>query len=472
MKKKALALLMTATMMVGSLAACGSTPAAPATGDAGSAEPAATEAPAEKTEEAAPADAAGGSGAGMTFTWWGNQVRNDRTNSAIELYMSENAGVTIDGQPAEWTDYWTKLSTSAAGNAMPDIVQMDYKYMMQYVNNDLLLDLTPYVESGLLNLDDCNQDIVNAGKVGDGLYAICIGINSPALLYNKTVTDAAGVEIKDNMTMDEFIEVCKTISEKTGYKTNISYNNGENFIEYYLRANDVVMFEPEGKMGGTADDYAEYLSILEQGIKEGWHLSAEVLSSINVDSVEESPLVSGSSPETMSWCGFAYTNQLVATKNAAPADADIQMTTWPSKDPKKSDYLKPGQFISVSKQALDRGTAEEAVKFVNWFTNSVDCNNVLLAERGIPLSTVVADAVAPNLTEDEQSIVKFLNEVVAKTSSQINPPTPDGYAEVANKLKELEEQVAYGQMTSAEAGQVLYDFGNEKLAEAAAAAGN
>lgn len=408
----------------------------------------------------------------MTFTWWGNQVRNDRTNAAIELYMGENEGVSIDGQPAEWGDYWTKLSTSAAGNAMADICQMDYKYLMQYVNNDLLLDLTPYVESGLLNLDDCNQDIVNAGKVGDGLYAICIGINSPALLYNKTVTDAAGVEIKDNMTMDEFIEVCKTIDEKTGYKTNISYNNGENFIEYYLRANDVVMFEPEGKMGGTADDYAEYLSILEQGIKEGWHLSAEVLSSINVDSVEESPLVSGSSPATMSWCGFAYTNQLVATRKAAPEGADIQMTTWPSKDPKKSDYLKPGQFISVSKQALDRGTAEEAVKFVNWFTNSVDCNNVLLAERGIPLSTVVADAVAPNLTPDEQSIVTFLNDVVAKNSSQINPPTPDGYAEVANKLKELEEQVAYGQLTSQEAGQQLFDFGNEKLAEAAAAAGN
>ena len=53
--------------------------------------------------------------------------------------------------------------------------------------------------------------------------------------------------------MDEFIALCKEIREKTGYKTNIAYNNGENFIEYFLRANDVVMFE-DGKLGGTAED--------------------------------------------------------------------------------------------------------------------------------------------------------------------------------------------------------------------------
>ena len=49
---------------------------------------------------------------------------------------------------------------------------------------------------------------------------ICNGINAPGLLYNKTVTDAAGVTIKDGMTVDEFIDICRTIHEKTGYKTN------------------------------------------------------------------------------------------------------------------------------------------------------------------------------------------------------------------------------------------------------------
>ena len=92
---------------------------------------------------------------------------------------------------------------------MPDIVQMDYKYIQQYVNNDLLVDLTPYIENGTIDVADCNEDVLNSGKVGDGLYAICNGINAPALLYNKTALDEAGITVKDNMTMDEFIALCK-----------------------------------------------------------------------------------------------------------------------------------------------------------------------------------------------------------------------------------------------------------------------
>lgn len=47
----------------------------------------------------------------MTFTWWGNQTRNERTQAALDLYSEQNPGVTFDTQPAEWNDYWTKLST-------------------------------------------------------------------------------------------------------------------------------------------------------------------------------------------------------------------------------------------------------------------------------------------------------------------------------------------------------------------------
>ena len=69
----------------------------------------------------------------MTMTWWGNQVRNERTEAALDLYSEENPGVTFDSQPAEWNDYWTKLSTLAAGNSLPECLQMDYSYLAQYV---------------------------------------------------------------------------------------------------------------------------------------------------------------------------------------------------------------------------------------------------------------------------------------------------------------------------------------------------
>ena len=138
-------------------------------------------------------EAAGGSEGGevnMIMTWWGNQVRNERTQQALDLYAEQNPGVHIEGQFSEWSDYWNKLATSAAGQAMPDLLQMDYMYVDQYVKSGLLLDLTPYIEDGTLDTSNISENTMASGTVDGGVYAICAGINSPALLYNKTLTDS------------------------------------------------------------------------------------------------------------------------------------------------------------------------------------------------------------------------------------------------------------------------------------------
>ena len=412
-----------------------------------------------QAEGASGENAASGDGSEMVVAWWGNQVRNERTQAILELYSEQNPGVTFDGQFSEWADYWNKLATAAAGHSMPDIVQMDYKYIQQYVNNDLLVDLTPYIENGTIDVTNCNEDVLSSGKVGDGLYAICNGINAPALLYNKTALDEAGITVKDNMTMDEFITLCREIREKTGYKTNIAYNNGENFIEYFLRANDVVMFE-DGKLGGTAEDYVSYFKLYEDGIREGWVVDPSIFAERTIGSVEQDPMVYGSNPETMSWCAFNYTNQLTAIRSAAPEGVEIAITTWPSADPVKSDYLKPSQFFAITK---DSANPDEAAKILNFITNSVECNEILLGERGIPLSAFVADSIAPKMDETSQEVIKFINEVVSDNSSQINPPAADGSSEVNDLLNKLEEQVCYGQMTAEDAGQQLFTEGSKLM---------
>lgn len=51
----------------------------------------------------------------LSFCWWGNQVRNDVTKKAVDLYMEKNPNVEIKVEFADWTGYWDKLSTMAAG---------------------------------------------------------------------------------------------------------------------------------------------------------------------------------------------------------------------------------------------------------------------------------------------------------------------------------------------------------------------
>lgn len=395
----------------------------------------------------------------LTFTWWGNQTRNERTQAALDLYSEQNPGVTFDPQFAEWNDYWDKLATAAAGHSLPDIVQMDYSYLEQYVSNGLLVDLTPYIEDGTINVDNVDEGILNSGKVGDGIYALCNGVNVPALLYNKTLLDEAGITIKDNMTMDEFIAVCKEVYEKTGYKTNIAYGS-DAYIDYFCRAYDEIIYESDS-IGASQETLEAFYSLYEDGINEGWLLDPSVFAEVTVGSVEQDPMVYGSSPETMSWCFFAYSNQLTATKSAAPEGMEIGMTTWPSADPAKSDFLKPSQFFAIT---VDSENPDEAAKVLDFITNSVECNNILLGERGVPISSEVSNAISENMSEDDRNIITFINEVVTPNSSTISPPAPTAASEAYNLNDNLIEKVCYGELTAAEAAQQMYEEGNEIMA--------
>ena len=403
-------------------------------------------------------EAAGGSEGGevnMIMTWWGNQVRNERTQQALDLYAEQNPGVHIEGQFSEWSDYWNKLATSAAGQAMPDLLQIDYMYVDQYVKSGLLLDLTPYIEDGTLDTSNISENTMASGTVDGGVYAICAGINSPALLYNKTLTDSLGIEVKDNMTMDEFFALSKQIYEQSGVKTNVAYGIGESWSAYFVRGLGFSCFTEDGTgMGGSAEEWVPFFEVYTKGLEEGWLIDPGVFAEISLGSVEQEPLVYGSTPETQSWCAFYNSNQLGAMQNAAPEGMEIGITTWPSYDPVKSNYLKSSQFFSVG---ATTAYPEEAVKVLEFLTNSSDANNILLGERGVPANSVIAEEITPQLSEQDQEVTRFINEVVTPNCSPIDPPQPDGSNEVYDLLNRTVEQVCYGQLDAQTAANTFYE---------------
>ena len=202
--------------------------------------------------------------------------------------------------------------------------------------------------------------------------------------------------------------------------------------------------------------------ILEDGVKEGWHVEPSIYAEITPGAIEQDPFIYGASKDSRSWCVFTWSNQTGTYENNMPEDMkEMGVTTWPSADPKKSNFLKPAQFFSVSASSAN---PEEAVKLIDYWTNSMDANSILLAERGVPLSEKVAAELSPSLDEATRDSIKFINEVVSPSSSQIDPPMPNGSSEVTELLLQLEEKVAYGQMTSEEAAEEFFVKGNEIMA--------
>ena len=238
------------------------------------------------------------------------------------------------------------------------------------------------MEQGLLDISEIDKGILDSGSVDGKLYAICSGVNVPALIYNKTHTDELGIEIKNNMTIEEFMDVSREIYEKSGVKTDLGYGNAESIMTYIMRGEGISnMFKDGGFDVPGEDAFQPFFDIYETGYKEGWMLDAGIYAELTVNSVEQCPLVYFSSPSTQSWCACYWSNQLTAMQQAAPEEMELEYSTWPAKNPKQADFLHPSMFFSV---ASGSSSKEEAVKVMNYLINDIDCNNVLLAERGVP----------------------------------------------------------------------------------------
>ena len=68
------------------------------------------------------------------------------------------------------------------------------------------------------------------------------------MIYNATLLNENGIEIHDNMTLDEFFEKCREVYEKTGVKTNISYNDVA-YLEVFMRAEEGGSLYGDGALG-------------------------------------------------------------------------------------------------------------------------------------------------------------------------------------------------------------------------------
>jgi multiple sugar transport system substrate-binding protein len=113
----------------------------------------------------------------------------------------------------------------------------------------------------------------------------------------------------------------------------------------------------------------------------------------------------------------------------------------------KGVYIKPSMFASISASTEYK---KESATLIDFMTNNIDANRIMMGERGVPISSVIREALKPALNETEQAIFALL-DYSQSHSSPISKPDPEGAGEVVTLLQELEEQVLYGRITPAAA---------------------
>lgn len=411
---------------------------------------------------AASADNSGGAAAPTTLrvAWWGNQVRNDRTVEVLNLYSEQNPNIRFETEFTDWTGYWDKLATQAASNSMPDVIQQDYSYIKQYQTKKQLANLDEFVSSGVLDTSNC-ADILDSGRIGGNLYAVPLGMNAPGLVYDQDAVASAGVEMKNGMTRPELEAAAEKIYAATGKKFDWAYYDGTSFLSHMTRGAGFEVLQ-DGKLGvNSSADLLPYFQLHADSVKKDYYMAPEELTEAVGAGIEMDPLSTGKA-----WMALVWSNQLVAHSDAA--GKDLGMVTWPvgENDTQKAMFYKPSMFFSVAESS---GKKEAAAMVVNFFTNTEEANGILLGERGVPISIVVAETIKPQMPPANQYVFDYLAEI-SDLCGPIGPPTPAGAGEVTSLCDSLTEQVVYGSMTPEAAAEKFFNDGNAILAKAAAEA--
>lgn len=390
----------------------------------------------------------------IRMTWWGSQTRHDLTMAAVNKFMEKYPEIKVEVEYTDWGGYWSKLATQVAGGVEPDVIAMDYAYLTQYADNNVLADLTPYYDNGMIDISDAAASMIESGKVDGIPYAIPTGSNALVWMYRPDVLEAAGLTMPEKMTQEELIEMFRVVYEKTGRTQNapISQDNVRNTA----RGFGGNLYNDEGTALGFDDP--EVLSRMwenyNKGLEEGWQLPVGE----GTAATEFDELVSDV------WMISNWTNTQSAHESGS--GCELKMLPWTdwSDATQASTYFKPSMFWCITERSANK---DAAAALINFFENDPDCFDIIGLDRAMPISSKIRAHIAPNLSEDDQEIVAIMDYLSQEgNSTPIMKPDIVAHADVITLMNEYTEQVQYGLVDDLTAhAQAFIDEANEIIAK-------
>jgi multiple sugar transport system substrate-binding protein len=386
----------------------------------------------------------------LTLTWWGSQSRHDRTIAVIEMYEAENPDIDIVYEFSSFADYWTRVNTQAAGGEIACVMQHDYAFIAEWQSRDLLVPLDDFAASGAIDVSTIDQLSLDGGSIDGSLYGISLGSNSQSIMIDVDMVAEAGLEMPAfDWTWADFETFAVALHDALGvWAIGPSLDDEALWKSLYLGYGEWA-FNDEGTALGYENDqplidhFNMILRLQDAGVIPTAAEGAEI-----DPGPEAAPLVTGAAAMDYRW-----SNQVVAVASAAGEGRNFALVPLPRPvGGVSSNYIKPSMFFTITAGCA---VPEAAAAFINWFTHDLEANEILLAERGVPVASEVREHLLPLMDSVSASTFEFL-EAVALDASAIRPPDPAGWADIRDNIYGplFVDPVLYGQI-SVEAGVAL-----------------
>lgn len=367
----------------------------------------------------------------LNLAFWGNDVRAEFYNEAIAAFNEEYPNITVNVSFLGFPEFWEKRQTEAAGGNLPDVMQFDYSYLRQYSENNLLLDLEPYLGS-IIDTEPLAQNILDIGVVNDVTTAVPIGTNTWGLFTNPVFLERAGVSEFEGGSWEDYTDWMSEVTEGAGGE----FYGGTDFtmriqnFELQLRAEGGLLFTEEGEPGF---DEARLTEFWESGAdaRDGIVIPTQPLEEV----FPQGGFETAQTASELSWDNFgaAYLGGL------GEGYTEVGLIPPPvTVEGAKDLYLKPSMLQAVSAKTEH---PEAAATLVNFLVNSPQSGEIFGTNRGLPASeTALAGA---DLDPLSQQIVDYEAAVADRLGDA--PPVPIiGSGSLEEKFRQLGVEIGFG----------------------------
>ncbi len=421
MKKRMLAIALTACMAVGSLAGT------------------VTASAAEKEDPVT-----------IRFAWWGGQDRADKTNKAVELFMEQNPDIKVETSFFPFESYYENITIAASAGNMPDVFQGFVGGNADLMEANLVEPLDSYIEDGTIDLSDVSEGLKESAKIDGQTYGIALGCNVKCLIVDPEAYEKAGLTVPEVAyeswdALGEDLQKLKDSGLK--YGGDDMFERGFMFT-YFARQNGETEFSDteDCKIAFSDKTYTNYynykLDWIEKGLIPPYDVTKES------SGPEDSQLAKGNAAVR-----HGYSTQYGQISEAA--GKQMKMILLPGPDTDKGTDIRPGVHACMSSTSKHK---EAAAKLMNFLLNDVECNKILNADRGMPASAKVRDAIYDGFDENQKAQTDILD--LAEQHSTASDPIPKGNTKPIDDvnsglMEDLEQQIVYGEITPEDAYQEL-----------------
>jgi multiple sugar transport system substrate-binding protein len=154
------------------------------------------------------------------------EARVTAMETLIENFEKANPDITVKMAHFPYADYRTKVAAAIPAGEGPDVVQLFYGWLNDYVEAELIQPLPSDVFDPA-KIEAEFFPMVSAMKRGDTYMALPTAVRSLALFYNKRLFADAGIEAPP-ATLDELVDIATKLTQKdaAGNVTTVGITTG------------------------------------------------------------------------------------------------------------------------------------------------------------------------------------------------------------------------------------------------------